>query len=204
MSYNKSRVRIFEKLVGHRGKKNSEQNVSNSPTSASQLVPIPQTSQTSQNRAAADGASTTPNVNSILTPADASNHSLENPDPEALPNDGAIGNGKKDLWRLAFEQLDGTLKGILQVEEEDIQGDRLSCVDILNDVIKVTEARYKEYKGKGWKVAGGKGKGEINVRDEAKKILSAALSLKDLVTAVVAFDPTKYGNPSYLMSISLD
>ena len=208
MSYGSSRSSNFGKFVDrilpHRGKKKSEQNVDNSSTSASQLVPIPQTSKTGQSCAAASGASTNPNVSSILTPADAPNQAPENSDPEALPNDGAIGNGKKDLWRVAFEQLDGTLKSIFQADEEDIQGDRLSSVDILNDVIKETEARYEGYKRKGWKVARGKGKGEINVRDEAKKILSAALSLKDLVTAVVAFDPTKYGNPSYLMSTSLD
>ena len=40
----------------------------------------------------------------------------------------------------------------------------------------------------------GKGKSEINIRDEAKKILSSAFRFKDLINAGVKFDPTGHGN----------
>jgi len=66
-------------------------------------------------------------------------------------------------------------------------------------VIKQTEEKYKEYKERGLKIKRGKEKSEINIRDEAKKILKSALRFKDLIDAGVKFDPTGYGNsPSAL------
>jgi len=97
----------------------------------------------------------------------------------------------KNLWQDAFGKLDDDKKATLEAS-----GDNSIIVE---KVIKQTEEKYKEYKESGWKIKRGKGKSEINVRDEAKKILISALRFKDLIDAGVQFDPTGHGNsPSAL------
>lgn len=74
---------------------------------------------------------------------------------------------RRDLWEAAFSQLDKT------------------------------EKAYEEYKKGGLKIKRGEAREDIKVRDVAYKVLSAALSFKDIVSAAASFDPTGHGKKSF-------
>lgn len=102
----------------------------------------------------------------------------------------------RNLWQDAFDKLDDNKKGVLGMQQPSIAG-------IVEEVIGKTQEKYKDYKASGWKIKIGKGKSEINIRDEAKKILSSALRFKDLVDAGVKFDATGYGNSPSIYALCL-
>lgn len=94
-----------------------------------------------------------------------------------------------DLWSLAFEQLDADKKSVLNFAQAANDADSSSPIDIITSVIEQTERSYAAYKNTGWRIRYRNGE-EVNVRRQAKNILTSALAFKGLIDSAVAFDPS--------------
>jgi len=116
--------------------------------------------------------------------------------PEAHSNVQGEKQTRRDLWSAAFEQLDSSKRKTLEDSSTSV-GQSDTSVSVVEYVIQQTEEAYEDYKKKGWRVQRGKGKDEINVRDEAKKILSATLDVKSLIDSAVRSDPTGYASTAW-------
>ncbi len=68
---------------------------------------------------------------------------------------------------------------------------------MVEHIIQQTEKVYEDYKKKGLRIQRGKGKDEINIREEAKKILSATLDVKSLIDSAVRSDPTGHASTAW-------
>lgn len=99
----------------------------------------------------------------------------------------------RDLWSAAFEQLDSSKKLILEDSSTSV-GQSDTNVSVVEHIIKQTQEAYEDYKKKGWRIQRGKSKDEINVRDEAKKLLSATLDVKSLIDSAIRSNPTDYAS----------
>lgn len=71
---------------------------------------------------------------------------------------------RKDLWAAAGERLEEKYRIALNLESVG------PVTDSIDDVIKTTEEKYREYKEGGLKIRK-RGGGHINVRDSAKNII---------------------------------
>lgn len=115
---------------------------------------------------------------------------LETPTPtpsSVKPNEAIVEKpAKRDLWKEAFDSLPDDRKQYLTVNEG------CSTVDAIDNVINITEQKYKEWKHGGLKIRRRDGK-DFNVRDSAEKILNCAMNAKVLVSTAVSFDRTGYG-----------
>ena len=118
--------------------------------------------------------------------------------PEAHSEVEGDGQTRRDLWSAAFEQLDSSKRKTLEDSSTSV-GQSGTSVSVIEHVIQQTEKAYKDYKEKGWRVRRGKGKEEINVRDEAKKILSATLDVKSLIDSAVRSDPTGHASTAWII-----
>ncbi|KAJ5618692.1 hypothetical protein N7528_006803 [Penicillium herquei] len=102
----------------------------------------------------------------------------------------------EDLWQAAFERLDEKQRVILPRRfaptstSTNDNGDSKTA-GVINDVIRVTEERYQEYQKGGIKIHKSNGE-DIDLRSVSQKIINAALSFKDVISAVAAFDPTSH------------
>ncbi|KAJ6023890.1 hypothetical protein N7540_004687 [Penicillium herquei] len=100
-----------------------------------------------------------------------------------------------DLWQAAFERLDGKDQVILSrcppaTTSTDDTG-HSQTTGVINDVIRLTEERYRENEQGGIKIHKSNGE-DIDLRSASRKIINAALSFKDVISAVAAFDPTSH------------
>ena len=62
---------------------------------------------------------------------------------------------------------------------------------IIDEVIKTTEERYKEYQWGGVKIKGSTGE-DVDFRKLSRKIIDAALSFKEIISTTANFDPTDH------------
>lgn len=102
-----------------------------------------------------------------------------------------------DLWKTAYGQLDEEERRILSIIETpadlDDEGNH-SQNGLVSEVIRVTEEQYEQYQ----KNANGK------LRASCQKIIDAALSFKDIISAVAAFDPTQHAASAWtIVSLGL-
>lgn len=101
----------------------------------------------------------------------------------------------EDLWKSAYDELkpeEQVILSTVQVSAESESEESFSQAGhIINGVIQITENQYKEYQQGGIKIHRSTGE-VIDIRRVSRKILDAALSFKDVITAVVAFDPTHH------------
>lgn len=102
----------------------------------------------------------------------------------------------QDLWQFAYDQLGQKEREILsrvQIPALPINDakDTSRTEAILNSVIRITEEQYEKYQQGGIKIQRSTGE-NINIRQYSQKIINAALSFKDIISAVVAFDPTHH------------
>ncbi len=102
----------------------------------------------------------------------------------------------RDLWSLAFEQLDSSKRKTLEDSSTSV-GQSGTIVSVVEHIIQQTEKVYEDYKKKGLRIQRGKGKDEINIREEAKKILSATLDVKSLIDSAVRSDPTGHASTAW-------
>lgn len=107
-------------------------------------------------------------------------------------------SGRKDLWQTAYDQLDKTQQRVLtavgvaaQPNGYGYYGFGLPTRQILDKIIQTTKEEYEEYQAGGWKIRGLKGE-NIDVRNVSERIINAASSVKDIVSTVMAFDPTSH------------
>ncbi|KAJ5726568.1 uncharacterized protein N7483_007925 [Penicillium malachiteum] len=104
---------------------------------------------------------------------------------------------RENLWVVAGERLDEKYRNTLDLESA---GPVMNSID---DLIKTTEEKYREYKEGGLKIRK-RGGGHINVQDSAKNIILYALQAQDLVKKLVSFDPTGHASTAWSVgSISI-
>lgn len=101
----------------------------------------------------------------------------------------------EDLWKSAYDELkpeEQVILSTVQVSAESESEESFSQAGhIVDGVIQITENQYKEYQQGGIKIHRSTGE-VIDIRGVSQKILDAALLFKDVITAVVAFDPTHH------------
>ena len=103
------------------------------------------------------------------------------------------------MWQIDYEELDNKDQQVLeriQGNTREGHGDPVSTIGLVNKVIQLTEKRYKDYQ-EGGLIRRGPGKDDANIRKLAHGILDATLSFKDVVSAVVAFDPTGHASSAW-------
>ncbi|KAK1139415.1 hypothetical protein N8T08_000778 [Aspergillus melleus] len=113
--------------------------------------------------------------------------------PDAVnPQDTSL---SEDLWKSAYDALNPEEQDILSPAHGSAGSEKKESVShaehIVDGVIQVTEKQYKEYQQGGIKIHRSTGE-DIDLRRVSRKILNAALLFKDVITAVVAFDPTHH------------
>ncbi|THC91982.1 hypothetical protein EYZ11_008538 [Aspergillus tanneri] len=102
----------------------------------------------------------------------------------------------QDLWQAAYDQLEEKEQAILskiQVPNPPNKDDTnySQTKVVIDKVIQMTKEQYEEYQRGGLKIRQSTGE-DINIRKISQQIISAALSFKDIVSAVAAFDPTNH------------
>jgi hypothetical protein len=118
-------------------------------------------------------------------------------------NLGIICSETQGLWEAAWEKLDEKEKLALQSGQPKMLESTSPALQAVENVIKMTEERYKEHQKGGWVIGKRNGdenendKGDnkqgVNLRDAFFKILESALTCKNLIDAGLKFDPTRYG-----------
>ncbi|PWY91628.1 hypothetical protein BO94DRAFT_574028 [Aspergillus sclerotioniger CBS 115572] len=104
---------------------------------------------------------------------------------------------RENLWEVAGERLDEECREALGLKTAS------PVANAIEDVIKITEKKYREYKEGGLKIRKRDG-GQINFRDSAKNIILYALQAQDLIKTLVAFDPTGHASSAWsVVSIGL-
>jgi hypothetical protein len=114
-----------------------------------------------------------------------------------IDNSKTENNDTKGYWQTAYDQLTesdrNTLATPFLVAATDHR--ESSCgqtKEILEQVVKATEAQYRENRNKN------------GVRAAAHRILNSALSFQDIVSNVVRFDPTGYASSAWaIVSLGL-
>ncbi|OJZ87399.1 hypothetical protein ASPFODRAFT_715006 [Aspergillus luchuensis CBS 106.47] len=101
---------------------------------------------------------------------------------------------KRNLWQEAYNALDEKQRqNITPLKKNDQNGDNhdddaTPVRKTLDDVIQTVKAQYEIRMSK---------RGDSRLRDAANKILTATLSCKDIISAIVAFDPTAYASSAW-------
>ncbi|KAK9847015.1 wd40 domain protein, partial [Penicillium brevicompactum] len=120
---------------------------------------------------------------------------------EALPNNPE----PPDHWQIAYNKLNESEKRHLSgvqfaaqsssSKDNDVPGP-LRTEGILSQVVQTTREQYQEYQ-KGGLVIKRSGTEDIYIREISQKILSCTLSFKDVITNIVAFDPTGHASSAW-------
>ncbi|KAK5696319.1 hypothetical protein LTS12_028582, partial [Elasticomyces elasticus] len=137
--------------------------------------------------------------------------SVGNSDKQHKPDEQKGDTEPQDLWQIAYESLSNE-------DQQDLSADQLSSqstqtidnrkdaktLEKLEEVIQLTEQQYEDYQKGGLKITRGSGKDDINIRDIMHKILDAALSFKNVISAIAAFDPTSHAASAWaIVSVGL-
>ena len=107
----------------------------------------------------------------------------------SMPDGESFTPARANLWEVAGEKLDEKDRQALGLETP------FPITNAIENVIKTTEEKYREYKEGGLKIRKRNG-GHINVRDSAKNIILHALQAHELVSKLVCYDLTGYGESS--------
>lgn len=106
-------------------------------------------------------------------------------------------NDTKDYWQIAYNELTESDRNTLATPFGTAATDHREAgcgqtKDILEQVVKATEAQYRENQNKN------------GIRATAHRILDSALSFQDVVSNVVRFDPTGYASSAWaIVSLGL-
>lgn len=121
------------------------------------------------------------------------------PDKSLGQNQQNGDSGLKDLWQVAYESeklsdKDRQNLSLTQATTESFCVDghdhRVKTVQLIDEVVRLTEKQYENYRKGGWNISQGAGKEDIKLRDVGQRILDATLSFKDIISKVAVFDPT--------------
>jgi hypothetical protein len=102
------------------------------------------------------------------------------------------------LWQTAYDQLDEEKRRILstvKVTANSIDKENRTRTEVLiGEVIHLTKVQYEEFQQNG----------NRKFRTSSRKIINAALSFRDIVSAVVTFDPTQHAASAWaIVSLGL-
>ena len=115
----------------------------------------------------------------------------------------------QDLWQCAYEKLgqeDPNALSILDNNKKHMHTSSLQTKTSskVEEVIQVTEDRYKKYQQGAWRFQSSTGK-EFVPRGIAKEIFNAAYSFKDVIGAGVGLDPTQHAASAWaVVSLALN
>ena len=111
----------------------------------------------------------------------------------------------RDLWQCAYEKLgqeDPNALFILDNNKKNMHS--LQKETKVEEVIQVTENRYKKCQQGSWKFQRSTGK-DIVPREIARKIFNAAFCFKDVIGAGVGLDPTQHAASAWaVVSLALN
>ncbi|KAE8131510.1 hypothetical protein BDV38DRAFT_288620 [Aspergillus pseudotamarii] len=101
-----------------------------------------------------------------------------------------------DLWQSAYDQLDQKEQQILSTLaiSTHLESKKNGCSQtelMVEKVIERTKQQYESYQNGGLKIRRSTGE-YIDLRTLSRNIIDAALSFKDIISAVVAYDPTHH------------
>ncbi|GAB1204280.1 hypothetical protein APSETT445_002930 [Aspergillus pseudonomiae] len=114
----------------------------------------------------------------------------------------------QDLWQSAFDQLGRKEQQALSTSElipaqiRSNQNGHSPTEAIIEGVIQKTKQQYEECQNGALKIRRSTGE-DINLRELSRNIIDAALSFKDIISAVVAYDPTQYAASAWAV-VSLE
>ena len=111
-------------------------------------------------------------------------------------NDRHYMSQTEDLWILAWDRLDDQSRAILNSTSESLGVGSLSARQAIEKVKDQTEAAYSSYLRKGPTVKIRRGT-EINIRTQAKKILSSTIAFKSCIDAVAGSDPSGHASAAW-------
>ncbi|KAL3469229.1 hypothetical protein BJX99DRAFT_268450 [Aspergillus californicus] len=97
-------------------------------------------------------------------------------------NQSAHTSTPKDLWQRAFDKLGDKERTILSIQ----------ALASISEVIRLTEEQYEQSKE------------DKRIRESSHRIINAALSFKDIISAVAASDPTRHAASAWaIVSLGL-
>ncbi|RJE22558.1 wd40 domain protein [Aspergillus sclerotialis] len=110
-----------------------------------------------------------------------------------------------DHWQIAYNKLNESERRYLSTVQLTAQRpygnnnetrSSSGTERILDEVVQITQKQYQEYKKGGLKIQKSDGE-HVNLRDIAQKILKSTLSFKNVITNIVAFDPTGHASSAW-------
>jgi hypothetical protein len=106
----------------------------------------------------------------------------------------------QDMWQVAYSKLTTSDQRILSSAQlsNDSSGRHVRTEQVLDQVIQTTKDQYEAYQKGGFTIHKSRAE-DIDLRDVAQKILNATLSFKDIISAVVAFDPTGHASNAWMI-----
>jgi CRISPR/Cas system-associated endonuclease Cas1 len=101
----------------------------------------------------------------------------------------------QDLWKAAYNQLDERQRHILATVQTPSDSNKgTDSRGIIGEVIQITKEQYERYRHTG----------DGRTRRSSQKIINAALSYKDIISAVAALDPTQHAASAWtIVSLGL-
>jgi hypothetical protein len=121
---------------------------------------------------------------------------LISPEPNGQLNQATRTSKPVDLWQSAFEKLgdkERTILSIIQVPttSNDYEKHPRALASV-SEVIRLTEEQYE------------RSKVDRRIRESSQRIINAALSFKDIISAVAASDPTHHAASAWtIVSLGL-
>lgn len=101
-----------------------------------------------------------------------------------------------DLWKSAYDKLDQKERDILskvpvlaQPEIDEEKNHKTKA--IIDTVVETTKEQYEKYQEGGLKIRRSTGN-DIDMRKLSHKIINAAFTFKEIISSIVAFDPTHH------------
>lgn len=158
-----------------------------------------------------EGSQPSPNLNRLDSSAVSQTDAADYLQQSHKRNQKEAESQQKDLWNVAYKELSDRERQFLSKLQPttpltcvDGHEHRVSTLDLVNEVIQLTETQYVEYQQGGWKIRQGLEKEDINLRDVAQRLLNATLSFKDIISALVTFDPTSHTSSAWtIISLGL-
>lgn len=113
---------------------------------------------------------------------------------EAFPDTSEV----PDHWQVAYDKLNETERRLLSAVQSTAQpsSSPLETEKVLDEVVRITKEQYLEYEKGGLKIHRSGGQ-HIDLREIARKILNSTLTFKNVITNIVAFDPTGHASSAW-------
>lgn len=127
--------------------------------------------------------------NKVIGPSAAPAASVSSKPVESSTVDAQLKDSivERNLWQEAYNQIGKQERDVLSrinsPGSQDEDSSQSPTITVVEDVIHTTEKRYQGYQEGGVKIRRSSGK-DIDIRGSCRKIIDAALSFKDVISAV--------------------